>query len=183
MEDTGFGSGSDPDAEGGDANDWCDCGGAGDAGAVGGGGSGLAATSSKLVISALQARRIAARLANSARGNFVCSRNSTSRPANWSCLPRNSSRAMRFTRLRSAARGANFLPTTTPSRASSLPLASTYSTKCVLRRRGRKAKTDENSSVFVSLAALGKAWVDTLCIASEKLRPAAALPAILSARR
>jgi hypothetical protein len=81
----------------------------------------------------------------------------------------NSSRTMRFTRLRSAARGANFLPTTMPSRACAWPLARTYSTKCVVRRRGRKAKTDENSSVFVSLAALGKAWFDTLGKASGKL--------------
>ena len=136
-------------------------------GAAGGaGGKGFAATSSKPASSAWQARRMADRLSKSARGNLACSRNRMSRPANWSCRLRNSSRTIRFTRLRSAARGANFLPTTMPSRACGWPLARTYSTKCVLRRRGRKAKTDENSSVFVSLAALGKAWVDTLVKAS-----------------
>jgi len=32
-----------------------------------------------------------------------------------------------------------------------------YTTKCSVRRQGRKRKTDENSSVFSSLAAFGKA--------------------------
>lgn len=156
----------DDQAGAGGAAGAADAGGSPDAGTLGAGGSGRAATSSKLPSSAWQARRMADRLAKSARGNFACSRNRISRPANWSCRLRNSSRTMRFTRLRSAARGANFLPTTMPSRACGWPLARTYSTKCVLRRRGRKAKTDENSSVFVSLAALGKAWVDTLVKAS-----------------
>jgi hypothetical protein len=44
-------------------------------------------------------------------------RNSTSQPSNSARRTRKLSRAIRFTRLRVAARGANFLPTTSPRRA------------------------------------------------------------------
>lgn len=86
----------------------------------------------------------------------VCRRNSTSQPPNSARRSRKASRASRRTRLRVAARGAYFLPITRPKRAS-LPVGRPYTTKCAVRRHGRKRKTDENSSVFSSLAALGKA--------------------------
>ena len=86
----------------------------------------------------------------------VCRRSSTSQPPNSARRSRKASRASRRTRLRVAARGAYFLPITRPKRAS-LPVGRPYTTKCAVRRHGRKRKTDENSSVFSSLAALGKA--------------------------
>src|SRR5471032_569354 len=86
----------------------------------------------------------------------VCKRSSTSQPPNSARRSRKASRAIRRTRLRVAARGAYFLPITRPKRAS-LPVGRPYTTKCGVRRHGRKRKTDENSSVFSSLAALGKA--------------------------
>jgi len=86
----------------------------------------------------------------------VCKRSSTSQPPNSARRNRKASRASRRTRLRVAARGAYFLPITRPKRAS-LPVGRPYTTKCAVRRHGRKRKTDENSSVFSSLAALGKA--------------------------
>lgn len=86
----------------------------------------------------------------------VCKRSSTSQPPNSARRSRKASRARRRTRLRVTARGAYFLPITRPRRAS-LPVGRAYTTKCAVRRHGRKRKTDENSSVFSSLAALGKA--------------------------
>ncbi len=88
--------------------------------------------------------------------NFVCKRSSTSQPPNSARRSRKASRAIRRTRLRVTARGAYFLPITRPKRAS-LPVGRPYTTKWADRRHGRKRKTDENSSVFSSLAALGKA--------------------------
>jgi hypothetical protein len=85
----------------------------------------------------------------------VCKRSRMSQPPKSSARKRNASRAMRRTRLRVAARGANFLPMTSPSRAD-WPVGLAYTTKCGERRHGRKRKTDENSSVLRSLAALGK---------------------------
>src|SRR6201995_1478984 len=88
--------------------------------------------------------------------NRVCRRSSTSNPPNSARRSRKASRATRRTRLRVAARGAYFLPITRPRRAS-FPVGRPYTTKGAVRRHGRKRKTDENSSVFSSLAALGKA--------------------------
>lgn len=58
-----------------------------------------------------------AALGNAALSIRVDRRNSTSQPSNSVRRRRKLSRAVRFTRLRVAARGANFLPTTSPRRA------------------------------------------------------------------
>jgi len=85
----------------------------------------------------------------------LCRRIKISQPCSSARCRRNASRATRRTRLRVTARGANFLPITSPSRAGA-PFARPYRTKCSVRAHGRKRKTDENSSVFKSLAAFGK---------------------------
>ena len=87
--------------------------------------------------------------------NRLCKRNKISQPCNSGRCRRNASRASRRTRLRVTARGAYFLPITSPKRAGP-PVGRPYTTKCSVRDHGRKRKTDENSSVFSSLAAFGK---------------------------
>ncbi|KAG0189168.1 hypothetical protein DFQ28_003789 [Apophysomyces sp. BC1034] len=96
-----------------------------------------------------------AALGNRVRSTLPDSLISTSQPTSSMRRVRNASRTSRLTRLRVTARGACFLPTTTPSLAG-CPLARPYKTKCAERAHGRKRKTDENSSVFSSLAARGK---------------------------
>lgn len=107
----------------------------------------------------------------------VCKRSSTSQPPNSARRSRKASRAIRRTRLRVAARGAYFLPITRPKRAS-LPVGRPYTTKCAVRRHGRKRKTDENSSVFSSLAALGKA-----ACARNGTEPCCSAPAVPASPR
>lgn len=61
---------------------------------------------------------------------------------------RNVSRTRRLMVLRVTARGARRFATTTPNLACDLSVRREYSTKCAVRKTGRKRKTDEKSSVF-----------------------------------
>lgn len=88
----------------------------------------------------------------------VDSRSTRSHSGNSTRIILNASRPRRLTRLRSTARRASFLPTTSPNLADPKPPGLYKSWKCSLRSASRKAKTDENSSVLLSLWTRPKDW-------------------------